>query len=328
MTGLFNRACRALAMPSVYMRVIQQTASRRYKTYSIPKRTGGVRTIHQPAPEVKSIQRWIIARALAGLPIHASATAYGVGCSIRKNAAAHIEATIIAKTDFRGFFPSIRPSDLSTLLDRNGLYPDQEDREFLRSFLFYQPKHSPLGMLTIGAPSSPYISNAVMVEFDRAMYAHSNGLNCTYTRYADDITFGAPDRASAAACLTGVRDIIAGMVSPRLVVNERKTVVVSKRHRQQITGLVLTPDGQISIGRDRKRAIKANIHKFLEGRITNDSEKEQLRGHIAFAISAEPTFYARLKAKYGAPAIHSILQRKFLPRNRGEAIDDEGTEVR
>jgi RNA-directed DNA polymerase len=52
------------------------------------------------------------------------------------------------------------------------------------------------GRLSIGAPSSPALTNAMMFDFDRAPFDWCQSRELTYTRYADDLFISAnePDR--------------------------------------------------------------------------------------------------------------------------------------
>jgi hypothetical protein len=80
-----------------------QRAPYTYKVYSIPKRSGGVRVIAQPAKETKFIQHWLIKNIFEKLPIHQCAMAYKEGSSIKKNATVHKNNSYITKFDFKGF---------------------------------------------------------------------------------------------------------------------------------------------------------------------------------------------------------------------------------
>jgi hypothetical protein len=84
------------------------SAPARYFVFQIDKRSGGKRTIAQPARELKAIQHYILREKLSLFPIHESATAYMSGNSIAKNASAHIVSKITLKMDFEGFFPQSR----------------------------------------------------------------------------------------------------------------------------------------------------------------------------------------------------------------------------
>ena len=76
-------------IPIANLQWLAATASLRYKTYEIPKRNGGYRTIHHPSKALKGVQRWVSKFLFRQLPIHESATAYTKGTGIRKNAEAH-----------------------------------------------------------------------------------------------------------------------------------------------------------------------------------------------------------------------------------------------
>jgi len=69
-----------------------QSAPHRYKVYQIPKKSGaGMRTIAQPAKEVKILQYWVIENYFSLLPIHKAATAYVKDKNIRDNCEPHIK---------------------------------------------------------------------------------------------------------------------------------------------------------------------------------------------------------------------------------------------
>src|SRR5437899_6746168 len=95
--------------------------------------------------------------------------------------------------------------------------------------------------------------------------------------------------------------------SPKLTVNQKKTVRVTKAEARRVTGLVLTNDRKVSLGRETKRRIRAWMHHFVTGRL----EAEQvlkLRGMLAYVNSVEPTFMRRLRKKYGADAVKRCLE--------------------
>jgi hypothetical protein len=96
-----------------------------------------------------------------------------------------------------------------------------------------------------------------------------------------------------------------GIAQIRIRLNHQKTAYLSKKYLRTITGVVITPQHTLSIGRERKREIKSLIYQWLKGDI--DSEKfYYLRGLFAFAIDIEPQFEARLVEKYGLERIKSL----------------------
>lgn len=297
-----------IMMPENDIRHLASTAPFRYKVYDIPKRSGGTRTIAQPTAGVKALQiaavRWLEA---GRVPIHACATAYCKGRSIRYNAAQHVRNSFLLKMDFRDFFHSIVPEDFSGLLiNRLSSEIDEDEMLFLQRLFFWKPRGKP-PCLSIGAPSSPFISNAVMYPFDENISEYVTRKGITYTRYADDLTFSGHDRDDLEATEAWVRYVCQRLPYPHLTINDRKTVFASKRYRRTVTGLVLTNDKQISIGRERKRAIRAAVHRFLT-RPMPDDEVARIRGWLACVKDVEPAFFGRLERRYGADGLKRLLK--------------------
>jgi hypothetical protein len=284
---------------------IMRSAPVRYKTYRIPKRTTGFREIWQPAVEVKALQRGLIEILLRDLPMHHAATAYRVGMSIKDNAMRHAGNGPILKMDFKDFFPSIKPRDWSAYCKRTGVLNDSVDIHLTSLLLFQRPKGSSVLRLAIGAPSSPFLSNALMFDFDQAIAEAVAKDHVIYTRYADDLTFSAPRTGHLVNVEKIVRATLRALQYPRLTVNDDKTTRVTRKYGRKVTGLTLTNDGKVSIGHERKRLIRAAVHHAALGKLSPASLGE-LKGLLGFANSAEPQFINTLRQRYGAELIQRI----------------------
>ena len=105
--------------------------------------------------------------------------------------------------------------------------------------------------------------------------------------------------------------------SPNLILNDLKTVYMSRGTRRAITGLVVTPQGGVSIGRDRKRYIRSLLHKYsahLAAKNGPMAEEELafLSGMLAFVLDVEPELYNRLAQKYSSDVVNAALYRRDL----------------
>lgn len=275
---------------------IIKTAPLRYKVFTIPKRDGTPRTIAQPAREVKAIQRWLINELRPQLPIHDAATAYEPGTSIKKNAEIHVRSRFILKMDFSNFFPSISAEALRLHLELHcGNRYSLSDRHSIVRACTWLPERLSALQLCIGAPSSPLLSNSVMYEFDCAVAEKARSEGVAYSRYADDITFSSTERGVLAQYSHFVDETLRQLTYPKIAVNGRKTVHASRAGRRVVTGLILTPDGKISVGRDRKRLARSMFHRRTLGLLSAD-ESSELDGLLAFIDSVEPGFSDRLRA--------------------------------
>ena len=90
-------------------------------------------------------------------------------------------------------------------------------------------------------------------------------------------------------------------------VNELKTVIISPGFNKFVTGITLTEDGSISIGRKRKRLIFSLTHKFSLDLLEPD-KISYLRGLLSFAFSIEPILKKRLEKKYGFHVMNKLLK--------------------
>ena len=321
--GLIRDIAVALEMSEDDISRIVSTAPRRYKIFAIPKRSGfGQRIIAQPARELKAIQRYLIAEKLRGLRVHPIATAYRVGMSIADNAAHHVKNRVIMKLDFKDFFHSITPNDLLSLIKKTDIDTiTREDRALLSSILFWLNPFENRLCLSIGAPSSPHISNVVMEPLDREFYKVARDYSTVCTRYADDITLSSNSVEKLLKVEQRIRRIISRSSQPRLTFNEEKRGIFTKAGRRIVTGLVLTPNAKLSLGRDRKRKISAALHHISIGRNVTQEHREQTRGWLAYAKSVEPSFVDKMSRKYSV-AFQSVIRMAILPSGiSAESVD-------
>ena len=254
-----------------------------------------MREVAQPAKEVKSIQRWLTSELSSHIPVHSVATAYVRGSSIKRNAEAHVKNDFLLKMDFENFFPSISETDVKDHLKTycGDHYTDQDIAIIARACTWARKRCPPL-RLCIGAPSSPLLSNSIMYGFDDALNQRAKQDGVVYTRYADDLTLScrSPDVLQEYPGL--IADFLAKLDYPRIKINHLKTVHASKAGNRTVTGLVLNSDGEVSIGRERKREIRAMYHHYKHGKLQPDAIAK-LFGLLNFAENIEPGFRVRME---------------------------------
>ena len=166
---------------------IARSASYRYKTYSIPKRAGGS---SRDPPSVQGAQS---ITALAPLQRDRAAPCpfsrhcrIRTGQSIRHNAEPHAKSRYLLRMDLTNFFPSITQVDIGRYIATHAtLFSGWEARD-IDLFCSIVCRGA---ALTIGAPTSPALSNAVCYEMDSQIESLCVSKAITYTRYADDLFF-------------------------------------------------------------------------------------------------------------------------------------------
>jgi hypothetical protein len=276
----------------------------RYKIFYIKKRSGGLRQIAQPTPEIKFLQRAFVERFLKNLPVHQSATAYREGLSTYHNALPHAKNGPILKMDLKEFFPSIRSRDWASYCRQHGVL-NEEDIALSERLLFYRPHGGRLLRLSIGAPSSPILSNVLMYDFDKRVVEAVSRDKVTYTRYADDLTFSALRTGYLVNVKSDVAKIIRRLEYPKLDINDDKTKYITKKYHRGVTGLTISNDGRVTIGREKKREIRAAIHKAITCGI-EELDLEKLSGLLSYINSVEPDFIQIMEHKYGQEVVDVI----------------------
>lgn len=164
------------------------------------------------------------------------------------------------------------------------------------------------GELTIGAPTSPSISNALCFELDVVLDGLSSGQSVKYTRYADDLFFSSTQKDVLYHLERAVKEQIGKLEVPsRLRLNVAKTKHSSKRGARRVTGIILGSDSKAHVARETKRYIRSmvnRVEKLDEPAIT------KLAGLIAYVVGLEPGFINKLILKYGPQRVDSARGRR------------------
>ncbi len=290
------------------------TAQYRYKVYQIPKqKPNQFRTIAQPATEVKLIQRWLTEKIFVSLPIHRSATAYRQGISIADHAGKHAAKRFLLKMDFKNFFPSITVHDIHKHLTKYGKLSTGDITSVCKLVCWRRRDTGDL-VLSIGAPSSPILSNTVLFDFDKQVAKITQSKKVLYSRYADDLAFSTNRKGVLKEIHAEVSELCEQLVYPRLKINTEKTVFTSKAYRRSLVGLVLTPEGETSLGRDKKRKIRNQLYRFSNGNLGNE-DISILRGMLAYAWSVEPSFILSLLRQRGEDVFKTLGLPFSIPGN-------------
>lgn len=311
---ILTRIAEDTGLDKYQLRKIVVTASYRYRSYRVAKRTGGYRTICHPTPDLKFLQRWLNRNIFVFLPIHDRATAYRHGVGIAENAKMHANGRYFMKLDFTNFFPSLTKKDIENVIKynfpKNVMEIDKKDVQTITSIVCRK------GVLTIGAPSSPILSNAIMYDFDSFVVELCHGWNINYTRYADDLFFSCKIPNVLSILLEKIKSNLREREWPNLRINKGKTIFSSMKRRRVAAGIVLTQDGELSIGRVMKRRIRTLVYLYSRGDLSRD-RISFLRGYLAYVQSVEPKMIVRLKNKFGEGTIDELFHEEVVS-NKGD----------
>ena len=251
-----------------------------YRVFKIRKRNGKYRTICEPNTVLKHIQRQILDNLLNDIEISEYAKAYKKGISLRENALVHTNKKLVLKLDIEDFFDNISFANIYNKCFGLGKYP-KHIGVLLTTLVTYN------GYLPQGAPTSSYISNIVMKDFDNAIGDWCNINNVSYTRYSDDMTFSGDFIPGEI-----VKLVRKNLYKLGLKINNDKIHVVKRSSSQNVTGIVVNEKIQVSRKyRDKIRQEVYYIKKYgidSHMKTINELDKEKylnsLLGRILYVL--------------------------------------------
>lgn len=152
------------------------------------KEYGNYRIVYKASPTVQQFYKSIAMRIGIWLSVNQyfenqlqHSYGYIQGKNIFENAKQHCSKKLVLKADIKDFFPSISKEKITQSIMSEFKLQENLAQE-LSSFLTIN------NSLPIGLHTSPIISNLVCINLDKRIATLSSKYNCTYTRYADDIT--------------------------------------------------------------------------------------------------------------------------------------------
>lgn len=263
--------------------------SEMYKTFQIPKRSGGFREICAPNDELKDIQTTvlkIITKDLRFLPSNAAH-----GFTRKRNCKTALEvhkahgSRWFLKLDIKDFFPNTTEDILRKTMTQ--VYP---------FCLFAEDTVTNLikictldGATPQGAPTSPMLTNMVMVPKDVAITKYCKEHNLVYTRYADDILISSKVTFDWHEVQREVQHILGDYL-----IKDEKTRYGSFNGRNWNLGLMYNNKFEITVGHKKKQLVKNMVHNYMTKEDQHTFENwYKLIGIIGYCNYIEPEYFGK-----------------------------------
>ncbi len=254
--------CWSLTEPRSVRQIMRYASAKARKSayvdFSIPKKSGGQRTISAPVKPLKALQSTINILLQSIFVPDDHATGFVLDRSIKDNALIHVGQTCIFNTDLENFFPSITKLMVRKALHRElaGKLPSKDVINIICS-LCTVPNSSGIEVLPQGAPTSPVLSNIVLKSLDKDMARLAERMGCKYSRYADDITFShsKPIRRMNLFWESRILNIIE---RHGLKINDSKTKTYVRGIRQEVTGVIVSD--KLNVSRQYVKQLRVLLH--------------------------------------------------------------------
>lgn len=235
----------------------------RYRTFEIPKRTGGMRLISAPNGLTRDLQEKLAPVLAAAYEAHPSAHGFLKARSVVSNAKEHLGQRLVLNIDLEDFFPTINFGRVRGLFMSRPFHMGPGAAAVMAQIVTHR------NGLPQGAPTSPVLSNFIAATLDRRLTRLAKENRLRYTRYADDITFSTnqPVFPPAIALTDGATGKIVpaetlerAIQAAGFAINRKKVRLQTRHQRQTVTGLVVNT--KTNVQRDRIRKIRAMVHAW------------------------------------------------------------------
>ena len=333
-----------------------------YNQFTIPKKNGGARVINAPTEKLKSLQSSlsillldcideinkikfpnseinklktknsknnnykVLKIKVPSAEIKQPSLSHGFvrERSIITNAMMHLDQKNVLNIDLDDFFGSFNFGRVRGFFIKNENFKlDPHIATVIAQIACYDDK------LPQGSPCSPVITNLITHSLDIRLAALAKKHSCTYSRYADDLTFStreavfprqimALDNQEYAAGKKLKSEIIRSGFS----INNKKTRIQFMNSRQDVTGLVVNKKPNVK--KEYWRTVRSQCHSlFRTGAFTKKVSGEVVEGNIN-ELEGQLNFidqvdrYNRLRKKTPLNHVYALRrdQQKFLKHTK------------
>lgn len=279
--------------------------SKLYRSFHIPKKSGGLRQIDAPEEPLMNALREL--KTLLETEFfamhHTSAFAY-----VKERCAVDAvkkhqqnESWWFLKLDFSNFFGNTTPEFLIHMLSQ--IFPFSEIVRRKRGMAALSRALDLCflnGGLPQGTPISPMLTNLMMIPIDHRLancLREYKGDRYIYTRYADDLLISSRIKFNQNEIIEFVKSTLRGFSAP-FSIKDEKTRFGSRAGKNWNLGVMLNKDNQITIGNRNKKHFRAMLCNYIKDKLAGKSwdlhDVQVMRGLLEYYRSVEPEYVSSL----------------------------------
>ena len=247
--------------------------TKKYRSFGIPKKSGGVRTISAPEPQLALLQTRLAEllytcvdeRKQKSPRFWFASHGFHQGRTIVSNASVHRRRRFVFNIDLADFFGTINFGRVRGFFIHDAMFSLNPNVATIIAQIACHENSLPQG-----SPCSPVISNLIGNILDSRLLALANDNKCTYSRYADDLTFSTNTQLfPAEIAAIGKNDEWEVGVKLRemieatgFAINPSKTRMSLRQSRQTVTGLVV--NSKPNIKQEYYRAARSMCNSLFQ----------------------------------------------------------------
>ena len=274
------------------------------------------RTVYRPDRKLKAYLVFLNTFIFEYLEVNERVVySYRKGVNPHSVAVAHAHSRAFFQTDIQNFFGSIdRALTKYIILSQHDRTPISDLHSYIERILNLITID---GILPVGFPTSPLISNVCLTPFDNDLENYCNSANLIYTRYADDIVVSGQSRDALDSVESKLNEFLTLHFSGNLRLNKAKRKLTTVGRKTSILGMVILPNGRVTIDIELKRKVEVLLHFYIRNtekflHMSNgdlDAGVQKLSGYITYINTADKLYLEKLRRKFGTAVIDSFLHR-------------------
>lgn len=225
------------------------------------KRSFKQRVVYEPKPQLKFFLRFLNQYVFSYANVLEDVVhSYRPGTSPKSCLLKHADSKVFYKADLKSFFESISQQDVNRVFEENlagcPIHDISDYKDPIMAMVMVDEQ------LPIGFPTSPLISNAALFQFDKMLLQWADKHEVVYTRYADDLVFSALDIKQLKEAPDVISGVLESCFSDRLRLNLSKSYFIPEGQKAKILGLIVLPNGRITITRELKNKIEVLFYFY------------------------------------------------------------------
>ena len=242
----------------------------KYAEFSIPKKNGGERVIKAPIDKLKLLQKRLadlLYECYSEIKNNHKSISHGFlkNHSIYTNAINHKNKRYVFNLDLLNFFPSINFGRVYGFFIKNNHFTLHHKVATVIAQIACHNNELPQG-----SPCSPIISNLIGHLLDIRMVRLAKKTKCTYSRYADDLTFSTNKKNFPCQIAFNIGDnnwIVGDALKKEIekvgfYINNNKTNMQYRTSRQTATGLIVNEF--VNIKKEYYKKARSMCHSLFQ----------------------------------------------------------------
>ena len=280
-----------------------------YQQLRVPRRRrSDPRIVYEVNDKLKNLHKNILVSIAAKVIFPEYVQGFVSKRSIVTNASLHLSRKYVLNLDIKNFFESIRIEKVFCVF--KSLCCNHEVASILARLCTLNE------CLVQGANTSPILANLVCVELDKELVEIGLEYDCSYSRYADDITFSGekiPKKKVISRCLEKYE----------FQLNPEKWKCQSRGKTQYVTGLTVFDGIMPRLPKQVKRHLRQELYYANEYGLLSHLEKIGIQGEsVAYYINRTDGLIAfmysvELKCAYNFDTTWQEIRSKLnIPKSR------------